>query len=757
MREPVRDRHPWLLPLLTAALAVGILLGRAAPAWQGAAAGLALCLLYALLRHGRRRALGAALCVLFLGALLGYGAYHPAQPPEGGCTVTGVVAQELRLREDGQVQTILRDVRVDGRPWRSGAYWTWYLDEGETVPEQLLPGARVAFQGRAYHPSGAENPGGFDFREYLLQRGVDFGVYGADELTFPSGGFSLEGTLARLRHDLSGDLMRAMGEEAGAYAAAMLLGTRDFIAEEDNAAFQRLGIAHILSVSGYHVGVLSMMLALLLKPTRLGRRAQLMLRGGVLLAYCLLAGGQAPVIRAALLSVLWEMGRVRHRQTVQLHTLCFAAAIQLVFSPPLLLSASFQLTYGAMLGLLLLRPRISGLLHPEQPLLKWLWEALAASISAQLGILPAQLYWFGELPLLSLVLNLFITTLTTGVMALYWLTFACLQLPVVRETLGLAASGATRLLLAGVRGLDSMGISSLWLPRPDLLFILGWGMLCLGLMALVPRKLHRFRRPLMLGGAALMALILLPVPNQETTYIQFSAGEADAALLHDRDQVVVIDTGEDGQSLAGYLHQNRLGVDTLILTHLHTDHAGGLRAIIDQDIPVTRCFLPVDAQVPSIDPGLTEMVAELEARGTEICSLSRGDVLPLPSGRITCLWPEAGRTRPMQDANHASLVLLAEVRGTALLLTGDITGTYENYSAVPADLLKAAHHGSAGSTGADYLQTVSPQAILLSCGTEAREASLGARVGDIPVYSTNALGAVIVRFDEDAFRIYTHK
>lgn len=750
---PVRTAHPWLMPMATLGLMAGILLGRGASTWHMAAAGLAVSLACVLVCRGRYRTVGAVLTALFLGAVLSWAAYHPALPVEGEHIVTGVVVQEVHQEAD-HVQSVLRDVTVDGHPWHGGAYWTYYTDPEEPLPEELIPGARIAIVAEVYHPSGEENPGGFSFQEYLLQRDVQFGVYGADEMTFVGGGFSLHGTMAHIRHVLTHRLIDVMGEEAGGYAAAMLLGERDYLPDSELEAFSRLGITHILSISGYHVGVLSVMLALMLRPLRLRRSHALLLRGGVLFLYCLLTGGHAPVIRAALLAVLWELGRVRHRQNLALHTLCCAASVQLIFSPALLTSASFQLTYSAMVGLLLLRPGIERLVHTDRPILHRVWTALSACIAAQIGILPAELYWFGSLPVWALLANLLIIPLFTGLLLVYWLTLLLLWLPGVREALGWLSAVATRVLMNGIRPLGEIGGAYLWTRQPDPIVLLGWLLLCLGLTALPPRRYAHRQRVLALTGALLCLTVLLPLPNIETTYIQFSVGEADAALLHDRDAVVVIDTGEDGQALSGYLRRQNLTVDALIITHLHSDHAGGIAGLIGDGVAVRRCYLPADALVPSIDPEVLLYLSMLAQTGTEFRSLSRGDVLDLPSGSLTVLWPEEGRTRPMQDANHSCLVLLAELRGTTMLLTGDLTGTYEHYAAVPADVLKAAHHGSATSTSAAFLAAVDPQVILQSCGNEEREAAFASRAGEIPVVSTHSSGAVTIRFDEGGFRVY---
>ena len=121
----------------------------------------------------------------------------------------------------------------------------------------LLPGKAVSFTASLYHPRGADNPDGYDFREALLQRGITVGVYGKDSLTVQDPVcFSFAGFIASLRHRLSASLIAALGGETGAYASAMLLGMRSLIPSDDRQAFSRLGIAHILSVSGFHVGVL---------------------------------------------------------------------------------------------------------------------------------------------------------------------------------------------------------------------------------------------------------------------------------------------------------------------------------------------------------------------------------------------------------------------------------------------------------------------------------------------------------------------
>lgn len=743
--------HAWLLPAGTLFLLLGILLGRGSLSWIPAAAAAVLALIALLLSRRWLRTIAVMLLAISLGFLLGWHGYHPELPAEGDYTVQATVADEIDLGRDGHVQTLLTDVRLNGKS-APDAYWTYYLDVDELLPDWLRPGAQLEMTARVYHPSGKTNPGGFDFREYLLQRGVTIGLYGADELAPVDGGFSQGGTMAALRHDLSLRLMEVMGEEAGAYAAAMLLGTKDFIPEGDKEAFRDLGIAHILSVSGFHVGVLVMLITLLLRPVPLGRKGRMAFEGAALMAYCLLTGGNAPVIRASAMLLWREYTRIRHRQILPLHLMCVTIVLQLAFNPTLLTGASFQLTYGAMLGLLLIFPWLSKRVIRKSHAGRKLWEAFCAALSAQIGILAPQLYWFGELPLLSVVLNMAVIPLSTGLISLYWATLFVLPIPFLRDALGLLSTAATKLLLAAVRWMAAHDYITLWTRRADSVVCLGCGLLIWGLSHYLPRQLTKARRWILLLGVLLTLTILIPLPEKNVTYTQFDVGNADAAILQDRDVTVLIDTGDLDQTIASYLHQRRQSVEVLILTHLHIDHAGGLNAILEEGIPVEVCYLPVDAELPVIDEEALLLVQALAETGTELRFLHRGDGIDLPSGRLTVLWPEATRVSALHDANDVCLVLRADIAGVTMLLTGDLSGTYEQYIQTQADILKVAHHGSSASTSPEFLAAVDPQLLLLSNSDARREARMAELAGDIPLYSTEECGAVTITFlGEGAF------
>ncbi|MBQ9251356.1 MAG: ComEC/Rec2 family competence protein [Clostridia bacterium] len=745
----------WLLPPLAVSLAGGILLGRIADSWIYGAVGLLLALEACLLLREKGRFCALLALFLALGCLRGYFGYHPELPPEGDYVISGIVAEEVEHRANQQVRTSLTRVTLDGVPLGAGAYWSFYTD---TLPESLTPGVQVSFAGRVYHPSGPSNPGGYDFREELLRRGITVGTYGMGELTIQAPeSFSLKGFFANLRHRWTEALIQSpLGEEAGGYAAAMLLGNRTYLPREDRTAFSRLGIAHILAVSGFHVGVLIGALGLLFRLLRLPQRVRLGLYGLILGAYVLLCGGAQPVLRASLLLLLARRGRMLARPRSLLHLLSAAWIAMLLLSPAQLTGLSFQLSFGAVLGLALVTPYLDGLLNPKNALLKRGWLGLSAGVGAQIGVLLPELTAFQELPLLGLILNVPVLAFSTVLIGLYWLALLTLPLPGVSQAVCALGQGATSALLAAVRLLGQLPGVTLWTKAPNLLSALGVVLLGWGLLQLA-RWSGKSRRTLTLTGAAVLVLSLIPWPHHGAEYLQFSVGDADAALLWDEGTALVMDAGYEDGVLSDYLHRQRLTPTGVILTHLHSDHVYGLQALREDHIPIRVIYLPEGAEQADIHPNVMLLLEELQAEGTEIRHLAAGDTLPLPSGEMEILWPEAGMTRPGQDANESSLVARIDIRGTTLLQTGDLDGKYEMYAAAPADVLKAPHHGSAHSSSEEFLAAVAPQAALLSTGEVERHGQYQERLGpETALFSTARQGMLILRFLDQGYTIETY-
>ena len=746
------QQRGWLLPPLAVCFSLGILIGRSASSVYYGITGCITGFSAFLLLKGRARFYALLVLFLALGYFRGYQQYHPILPDEGMYRVSGIIQEDLKNGDNGSFRTVLTDVRLNDKHYNSNAYWSFY---DEDTSSDLIPGTRITLLGKLYHPSGASNPGGYDFREDLFRRGINIGIYGRSDLKISaSDSFTLSGFTSSLRYRLQELLNVSLGEEAGTWASAMLLGTKSLLPREDREAFSRLGVAHILTISGFHTSVLAAMLALLFRLFHLPQKIRFLLFIVFLSLYCILCGWSLPVLRASLLLLFGLWGRILNRPRILLHLLSAALLVLLFLYPAQLSGLSFQMSFGAVLGIALIYPFLRSLWKPKYHLLRWLRNTLAVGIGAQFGVILPMLHTYQELPLLGILANIPMILLSTGLIWLYWLTLLMLPIPILSGFFSSLAQAGTRVMLVIVRALGNLPGITLWTREAGLLTLAGVVLLGLGICAII-RFRPRIRILLSTAGLILITISLFPSVHLTTEYYQFDEGNADSAVLWDQDQVIIMDAGNRNGFLSSFLRRHRLTPDAVILSHLHSDHISGLESMMEDRIPIPLVYIPEGADRADVHPDTLLLLDLLKKNGTEIRTLKAGDTISLSSGNIHVIWPEKGKTRPGQNANESSLVMQVELMGTVLLQTGDLDGRYEMYAAAQADLLKAAHHGSANSSSQAFLAAIKPQAVLLSCDDIETPAAFQRRIGDIKLFSTAANGMLTVHFRDHTFFIET--
>ena len=717
--RPFHHQRP--LAAVAALYGLGVGMGILTP-WMPLVWGIgllcALALTLLLPKMGCSRVTGCMALFFFIGALRAGYAAHPALPPEGYCTVEATAAQDFFIREDGKAAGYLENVHwtgENGEGTEGRVYWTYAPDE--EMPFLPMEGERIAFAASLYHPQPRKNPYGFDFRMFVLQHGAAACLSGAREpvlLSHPGRG--LRSVFYQTRKQLEERVDALFGEDA-ALPKALLLGIRQDIPEETKTGFEKAGAAHILSISGLHVGLLAGAVLAVLKRF-LSPKGRLAVLGFMLLCYCALLDFSPPVTRASLLILLMLVQDTVRRAPDSVTLLAAAFLIILLVSPLSLFSASFVLSFCAVLGLCLWQRKYDRRFSFLR--VRWLRRGVAASLSATLGTLLPTVYYFNRVSLIGLPLNPILCALFQLLLPAYAVVtlLGCLWLPLGRALAALLRF-PVRLITAGVRALGSLPLATVRLPSPPwyftVLLVLGIALTC-RFSAFPRRRAFRLRR------AALALALLLWVGSQYTgvRYIQFALGQSDAALLTDGDHTTLIDAGEYGGDVASFLMATGRKVDRLVLTHLHQDHCMGLTNLLEEDIPIGEVLLPEGAEGAVLSEDMQALMARLRDMDIPIRFLHAGDTLETPRTRITVLWPEAGKTLPGKDANVYPLVTLIDMENVKLLSMSDQEGLYERYVTVDADILKVAHHGSRGATGADFLHNVSPQYALITGSASGR-------------------------------------
>lgn len=232
-----------------------------------------------------------------------------------------------------------------------------------------------------------------------------------------------------------------VNDQRYAVIAAMTLGDRSYLSQQTREQFNLSGGAHVLALSGLHLSIIYAILTLLLP---LGRRTKWLSQSLILTTiwtYALIVGMGASVIRAATMLSILSVGIVLNRGKTSLNTLSLAAIIMLIADPMSLWDVGFQLSFMAVLGILLFYPFLFRLVPTQQKAVRVLWGMIAVSLAAQTGTAPLVMYYFGRFASYFLLTNMVVVPAATLIVYGTALLLLTSPLPVLGKTIATALFG----------------------------------------------------------------------------------------------------------------------------------------------------------------------------------------------------------------------------------------------------------------------------------------------------------------------------
>ena len=323
-------------------------------------------------------------------------------------TVSGTVLTEPRLNNSQRLKFQLQASEINNGEAVSGKlYATLPLLQGTGI----YPGQELKLKGLLYLPQAANNPGGFDFKQYLARQGIFAGIQGIEAIidqpteskTEPRWGWW------KLRRRIVRSHLKSLGSPVGQLVSSMVLGRKAVdLPSEIRDRFIEAGLAHVLAASGFHV---SLLLGIILKLTEsFAGKPRLVMGIATLIVYLGLTGIQASVLRACLMGTAVLIALARDTKVKPLGSLLLAATIILLFNPLLIGDLGFQLSFLATLGLIVTLPGL-------QTKLDWLPPAIATVVAvplaASIWVLPLLCYVFNTVATYSILVNIICLPLIT--------------------------------------------------------------------------------------------------------------------------------------------------------------------------------------------------------------------------------------------------------------------------------------------------------------------------------------------------------
>ncbi len=537
--------------------------------------------------------------------------------------------------------------------------------------------------------------------------------------------------LVRWRGDLTRRLEAMYGTRAP-LVAALTLARKEGLDPELREAFARSGIAHLLAISGFHVGVVALLLLTLLRASRLRpRRAAVGAALGTW-AYVALLGFPDAACRAAVIVTAVAASRLRGRPPARWGPLGTALLLLLALDPGRIASPGFQLSFAGAAGLAAWARGIQAFLTRRVPRIPtWISSGVAAGVSATLATLPLVAWHFERVSLVGIPATLVASPLVA--LSLPG-ALASLLADRIHPAAGRFLAGGVDVGLAALEGVTRLfaapSWSSVWVPRTWIPVAVGGAMLAL-LVARGPRVRARARRgAAALGAAAAVAAwpALLALQAHGTLeVVAVDVGQGDAiALRTPGGRWMLVDAGPPPPGDPGgapvVRELRRRGVrrlELLVLTHPDLDHVGGAEAVLSS-------FEVGAILEPSRPTGKDAYVSLLEAaavRGVPWKRAEAGQRFAVDGVTLEVLsppGPDAPRAEDATESNAISVVLAVRYGELDALLTGDAPMSVER-AVTPEvgstlEILKVGHHGSATSTDTLLLARTHPRVALVSVG-----------------------------------------
>jgi ComEC/Rec2-related protein len=396
--------------------------------------------------------------IALLAGVLRITAAYPALPPEGEYRLSGVIYEVPRY-EYGTWDILLSDADVNGS--RLGGRVSLKFRD-ETGSLSFSAGESITVTANISLPKDASNEGEPDTRHYLLSKSIY--VTAASDRLIAS---------APAKPDLHGAILRAqiavckniekLYPRNSELVKGILLGFDDSMDEQMLSDFRDTGLSHILSVSGLHVGFFAAVLSFILKSA--GAKIRFAVIGIFLLLYCAITAFPESLVRAAVMTALMLFSGVAGRRNDPPTSLAAAFMLLLIINPFQLYSVGFQLSFGAVAGLLLLYKPLCGLF---KGLFVPLRESFAVSVSATMGTLPFTLIIFNRLPVYSVIANVFAVPLSSlALIPALAAVIVCFVSPALAAPIAAFSDLMLELMLFTVRIVSKMPFGVLKLASPS--------------------------------------------------------------------------------------------------------------------------------------------------------------------------------------------------------------------------------------------------------------------------------------------------
>lgn len=663
----------------------------------------------------------------------------------------------------------------------------------EKIPNVKI-GNIIKVRGKLRQFEEAGNKGNFDSRKYYLSLGF-YGKIEAGTIEVINSEYSgIRQGLYELRMEIIERLEKLCSDNKGIFSiinnkngiiGAIILGDKTDLDSDIKELYSVSGIAHILAISGLHISFIGMAIYRLLR-----RRFRFLFSAAVsipvVLSFGIMSGFGISTIRAIIMFILKIIGEVLGRKYDAITAISLAGLVLLVQNHFVVCNSGFQMSFGAIIAIVLILPIVEEILNTDNKIIK----VLSANFTISLVMNPILAWNYYELPTFSFLLNIVVVPLMSVVIvsSIAGIFCSCIMFGFGKAVI-FPGCGILELYTFLCNIINKSSVASIVVGQPKVtIIIVYYAILLVVLFGLknirtkytraekersiikketglvLEKKAKKERRikgqnvKLRLAcivGFLLLNCLIYYIPNPGFYITFINVGQGDGILIHgDNGTKVMVDGGSTSEKqvakncIVPYLKAEGIGtIDYSIITHTDKDHISGILEILENNnsnrIRIKNLVMP---DINMKDDTYNELIEKAKLKKINVLYIKKGDTLSLGKTKIKCIYPET--TTTASDKNDYCTVLSVKNKTSKILLTGDISKEIEekikddieeNYT-----VLKVAHHGSNYSSSEKFLKKVNPKYSIISVG---KNNSYG-HPGNETMERLRKQGGVIYRTDE---------
>lgn len=663
----------------------------------------------------------------------------------------------------------------------------------EKIPNVKI-GNIIKVRGKLRQFEEAANKGNFDSKKYYLSLGF-YGKIEAGTIEVINSDYSgIRQGLYEMRMEIIERLEKLCSDNKGIFSiinnkngiiGAIILGDKIDLDSDIKELYSVSGIAHILAISGLHISFIGMAIYRLLR-----RRFRFLFSAAVsipvVLSFGIMSGFGISTIRAIIMFILKIIGEVLGRKYDAITAISLAGLVLLVQNPFVVCNSGFQMSFGAIIAIVLILPIVEEILNTDNKIIK----VLSANFTISLVMNPILAWNYYELPTFSFLLNIVVVPLMSVVIvsSIVGIFCSCIMFGFGKIVI-FPGCGILELYTFLCNIINKSSVASIVVGQPKVTIIIVYYAILLVVLfglknirtkytraekerniikketGLVLEKKAKKERRIKgqnvklrlacIAGFLLLNYLIYYIPNPGFYITFINVGQGDGILIHgDNGTKVMVDGGSTSEKqvakncIVPYLKAEGIGtIDYSIITHTDKDHISGILEILENNnsnrIRIKNLVIP---DINMKDDTYNELIEKAKLKKINVLYIKKGDTLSLGKTKIKCIYPET--TTTASDKNDYCTVLSVKNKTSKILLTGDISKEIEekikddieeNYT-----VLKVAHHGSNYSSSEKFLKKVNPKYSIISVG---KNNSYG-HPGNETMERLRKQGGVIYRTDE---------